>query len=437
MTRTIVVEHLGRIEGHAGITVTLDGDRIDRVQFDVFESMRLFEALVCGHPAAEVPGIVSRICSICSHSHVVTALQALERALGIAVSPQSDRLRELGFHGTAIESHSLHLFCLALPDFLHRASVVELAEIAPDAVAMALRLKKLGNTIQEVVGGRAVHPVNFALGGFGRLPSRDELLRLRGALGAGLDDCSRAVDVIRGISLPVVDTEPIRGAALVPRLGSYFFGDAVRLTDGRTLDVHAYRSLTNEHDVPHSTAKHSAESGRPYMVGALPRLLLNGARIRGRAREAWEALGPAGPCRNVLMNDVAQLVEIVFSVETALEIVDGFLSAGLTPEPLPSVVPHAGRGAAASEVPRGILFHSYELDDRGRVAAADVITPTAQNCAHLEEQFRAAVSAAPEVPDNDLRQRLEIIARAYDPCVSCSVHLIRTGPSHRAEGRVA
>lgn len=427
MSRTITVEHLGRIEGHAGITVTLDGTRVDRVQFDVFEGMRLFEALVLGHGVEEIPGIVSRICSICSHSHVVTALQALERAMGIEISAQTDRLRELGFHGTAIESHSLHLFCLALPDFLHRASVVELAEIAPDAVAMALRLKKLGNTIQEVVGGRAVHPVNFGLGGFGRLPSRDELLRLRGALTAGLDDCRRAVDVIRGVEIPDIDGEPIRFAAIAARDGSYFFGDTVRLGDGRTLDVRAYRSLTNEHVVRHSTAKHSLESGQPYMVGALARLALNGDRIGGRAREAWQALGPVEPYRNVLMNDVAQLIEIVFSVETALAIVDGFLDRGLTPEPLPALLPRAGHGAAATEVPRGILFHSYEIDERGRVTAADIITPTAQNCAHLEGQFRAAVAATPGAADDDLRRRLEIIARAYDPCVSCSVHVIRTG----------
>jgi sulfhydrogenase subunit alpha len=224
---------------------------------------------------------------------------------------------------------------------------------------------------------------------------------------------------------------------VVPRDGSYFFGDAVRLSDRPTLSVEAYRSLTNEHCVPYSTAKHSLESGRPYMVGALARLVLNGDRIRGRAREAWQALGPAIPCRNVLMNDVAQLVEIVFSVERALEIVDRLLGEGLTPEPLPDVLPRAGRGAAATEVPRGILFHSYEVDDRGRVAAADVITPTAQNCAHLEEQFRNAVATAPAAPDAELRQRLEIIARAYDPCVSCSVHVIRTGSSTRAGGRVA
>jgi sulfhydrogenase subunit alpha len=437
MTRTIVVEHLGRIEGHAGITVTLEDERVERVQFDVFEGIRLFEGLVHGHAIDEIPAIVSRICSICSHSHVVTALQALERAIGIEVSAQTDRLRELGFHGTAIESHSLHLFCLALPDFMHRASVVELAAVAPETVAMALRLKKLGNTIQEIVGGRAVHPVNFALGGFGRLPSHDDLLRLRAALTAGLDDCSRAVDVIGGLDIPALDTEPIRCAAVVPREGSYFFGDAVRLTDRPLLSVDQYRSLTNEHCVPHSTAKHSLESGRPYMVGALPRLLLNGDRIRGRARAAWQALGPAVPCRNVLMNDVAQLIEIVFSVETALGIVDGLLDDGLSPEPLPRLEPRAGRGAAASEVPRGILFHSYEVDDRGRIAAADVITPTAQNCAHLEQQFRAAVAAAPDASDAELGQRLEIIARAYDPCVSCSVHVIRKGSASRGGGRVA
>jgi sulfhydrogenase subunit alpha len=294
---------------------------------------------------------------------------------------------------------------------------------------MALRLKKLGNSIQEVVGGRAVHPVNFALGGFGRLPSRDDLVRLRDGLTAGLDDCARAVEVIRGIEIPVLDTAPIRSAALVTRGSSYFFGDAVRLSDGVTLDVQAYRSLTNEYCVPHSTARHSRESGRSYMVGALPRLVLNGSRIGGRAREAWNALGPVVPCRNVLMNDVAQLVEIIFSVEQALAIVDGLLDAGLVPESLPDPPRRAGHGVAATEVPRGILFHSYDIDERGRVAAADVITPTAQNCAHLEEQFRAAVAAMPAAAEDDLRQRLEIIARAYDPCVSCSVHVIRKGAS--------
>jgi sulfhydrogenase subunit alpha len=427
MTRTIVVDHLARIEGHAGITVTIDGDRVDQVQFDVFEGLRLFEGLVRGRPVVEVAGIVSRICAICSHGHAITALQALERALEVPVSPQTERLRELAFHGAAIESHALHVFCLALPDLLRHASVIELAGVAPEMVATALRLKKLGNTIQEVIGGRAVHPVSYAIGGFSRLPSGAELARLREALLAGLEDCEQAVQAVESIEVPAFAAESIRCAAIVPREGSWFFGDAIHLGAGRRIAVADYRTLTNERAVPHSTARHARVDGEPYMVGALPRLTLNGARVAGRARDAWNRLGPTVPCRNVVMNDVAQLVELVYSVEQARAIVEEMLERPLVPEPRRKYAPKAGRGAAASEVPRGLLFHSYEIDAQGRIAAADVITPTAQNCAHVEEQFRAAVRREPDAADDDLRHRLEIIARAYDPCVSCSVHVIRTG----------
>ena len=426
MTRTIVVDHLARIEGHAGITVTIDGGRVNDVHFDVFEGIRLFEGLVRGRPIVEVAGIVSRICAICSHGHAITALQALERALQIEVSPQTRRLRELVYHGSAIESHALHVFCLALPDFLNRASVIEVAGVAPDAVKTALRLKKLGNTIQEVIGGRAVHPVNYAIGGFCRVPTAEELRHLRDELTNGLHDCALAVDVLRGVDVPAVSSAPIRCAALVPREDSYFFGDEIRLGDEAVIPVDAYRTLTNERAVSHSTAKHSLAGGRPYMVGALARLALNGERITGRARDAWSALGPSLPCSNVVMNDIAQLVELVYSVEDALRIVETLLSDGIVAEPRRKIAPpRAGRGAAASEVPRGVLFHSYEVDDKGCIAAADVITPTAQNCSHLEEQFRAAVDAHPGKADDELRHTLEIIARAYDPCVSCSVHVIR------------
>ena len=426
MTRTIVVEHLARIEGHAGITVNVDDREVTDVRFDIFEGIRLFEGLVRGHDVAEVPGIVSRICAICSHGHAITALRALERALHVEVSPQSVRLRELAFHGAAIESHALHVFCLALPDFLQQASVIEMAAADPDTVRTALRLKKLGNTIQEIVGGRAVHPVNYVIGGFGRLPSTDDLLRLRTDLNIGLEDCSQVLRVLQGVEVPVFAAEPIRFAALVPDLDSYFFGETIRLHDGELVPVEAYRSVTRERSIPHSTARHSMAE-RPYMVGALARLALNGDRIDGRALEAWATLGPAAPLRNVVMNDIAQVIEVIYSIEHALELVERVLRDGLVAEAPAPFERRAGAAAAASEVPRGILFHQYEIDAAGRIAAADVVTPTAQNCAHVEEQFRAATRQSDGVADEDLRHRLEIIARAYDPCVSCSVHVVRAG----------
>lgn len=424
MTRTLVVEHLARIEGHAGISVELDGREIRHVRFDVIEGMRLFEGLVLGRDASEAPGIVSRICAICSHGHAITALRAIERALDVPVSRQTRRLRELVFHGSAIESHALHAFCLALPDFLGCASVIELARIDPTTVAAALRLKKLGNTIQEVIGGRAVHPVNYVIGGFGRLPSVDELLRLRDNLRSGIEDCASLTGVLTGIKVPMYAEEPVRFAAIVPEPESYFFGDTIRTDDGIVTAVSEYRDFTKERAVPHSTARHSM-SERPYMVGALARLAINGHLIDGRAQELWTALGPHPPLRNVVMNDIAQIVELVYSIEHALDIVNGLLDDGLAAEPVVAYTPKPAVAASASEVPRGTLFHEYQIDASGRIAGADVITPTAQNCAHVEEQFRATVRGAGESSDDDLRHRLEIVARAYDPCVSCSVHVIR------------
>ena len=425
MTATISVHHLARIEGHGGIKVVLDGRQVERVEFDVFEGIRLFEGLLRGRHAEEVPGIVSRVCAICSHGHAITALRALEKAMGVRISRQTARLRELAFLGAAIESHALHVFCLALPDLLGHPSVVSLAGVNPAAVGMALRLKKLGNTIQEIVGGRAVHPVNYVLGGFGRLPSTDDLLRLQAALEAGLKDCAAAVALLRTVALPAFVNEPVRCAALIPRDEAFFFGDTVRLSDGFEVPVGQYLTLTNERTVAHSHAKFSLHDNRSYMVGALARLSLHGDRIQGAAREAWNGVGLTVPSTNIVGNNLAQFVELVYSVEHALEIVTVLLARGIADEPPVQVEMQAGEGTAATEVPRGTLFHRYVLDADGCVVAADVITPTAQNFSNVEDQLRAAVRDGAGESDEVLRSRLEIVARAYDPCVSCSVHAIR------------
>ncbi len=430
MTRTITVDHLARVEGHGGIKVVLDGDQVRTVDFDVFEGIRLLEGLVRGRSAEDVTGIVSRICAICSHGHSITSLKALEAALKVEVTSQTRKLRDLAFQGANIESHALHVFVLALPDFLGYPSVISLAGVNPDAVALALRLKKLGNSIQEVIGGRAVHPVNYVIGGFGKVPSIEELLGLKKLLVAGLEDCARALELLRQTEVPSFVNAPIRCAALIPEDDAFFFGDTVQLSDGEDalrLPVQEYRALTNEYCVPHSHAKRSVHDGRSYMVGALPRLTVNGDRIGGMARKAWEELRLAVPSTNIVMNNIAQAVEMIFSVERALELVNELLDSGLASEAPARYETRASLGVAATEVPRGILFYSYQIDAEGRIAAADVITPTAQNLNHAEEQMRATVRQGIEAGASEdlLRHRLEVVARAYDPCISCSVHVIR------------
>jgi sulfhydrogenase subunit alpha len=283
----------------------------------------------------------------------------------------------------------------------------------------------LGNTIQEVIGGRAVHPVNYVIGGFGRLPSTDDLVGLKTALEAGQRDCAEALAVVRTVAIPAFVKESVRCAALIPQDDAFFFGDSVRLSDGYELPVDQYLALTNERAVAHSHAKVSLHDNRSYMVGALARLSLHGDRIQGKARDAWDAVGLVVPSTNILANNLAQFVELVYSVEHALDIVTDLLARGVANEPPVQVEIHAGEGTAATEVPRGTLFHRYVLDADGCVVAADVITPTAQNFSNVEDQFRATVRDGAGESDDVLRSRLEIVARAYDPCVSCSVHAIR------------
>lgn len=430
MTRTISVDHLARVEGHGGITVVLEGNEVKKVDYNIFEGIRLFEGLVRGRAVEDVTQICSRICAICSHGHSITSLQALENALGITVTPQTRKLRDLAYQGANIESHSLHVFVLALPDLMGHPSAISLAAVAPDAVKLALRLKKLGNTVQEVLGGRAIHPVNYVIGGFGKVPTTDQLLSLKEQLKEGLEDCKRALDVLLTVPIPDFVNEPIRCAALAPEDEAFFFGNTIEILDGATrkrIPVSDYRTFTNEHLVAHSHAKRSLFEGRSYMVGALARLTLNGDRIQGLARQVMEALKLKFPCANIVMNNIAQVVELVYSVEHALDLIQELFEAGYAAEtPVPYEV-KACAGAAATEVPRGTLFYSYEIDSKGLIAGADVITPTAQNFNNVEDQMRATVTQGlgAGASDDTIAQRLQIVARAYDPCISCSVHLVR------------
>ncbi|MGC8917304.1 MAG: Ni/Fe hydrogenase subunit alpha [Thermoanaerobaculum sp.] len=429
--RTVVIPHLGRVEGHGGIFVRVEGNRVSQVEMDIYEGSRYYEALLKGKHFGEVQGIITRICAICSASHTVTALQALERALGVEVSERVHDLRGLLLLGATIESHALHVFALALPDFLGYESVIAMAGKYREEVIHALKLKQLGNRIQELIGGRAVHPVNTLVGGFGKLPSHRELESLRKDLQASLPVLDHFVDLAASIPLPEVAQAPTVYVALRPYQEAFRFrGVSICTSRGEEFPLESYRDVIREFTVEHSHAKHAAlEAGETYMVGSLARLKLWGHYLQGRARKAMEKLIPDPSSDNPLLNNWAQLVELVHAVERSLEICDELLGR---PEEAKDLVPYQvkpGRGIGAIEVPRGTLFHEYELDDQGRVVAANVITPTAQNLANLERDLRAAVEQAlsrdPHVSDKSLKLQLEMVARAYDPCISCSVHLLR------------
>jgi sulfhydrogenase subunit alpha len=429
MTGTIVIEHLARVEGHGGITVELDGDTVSAVRFDVFEGARLLEPLLRGKRFDEVAPTISRICSICSVAHTLTSLKATENAFDVHVSPQTELLRELMFRGESIESHALHLFLLAAPDYLNYPSAIAMATDKPAPVLLGLRLKKLGNLIQEIVGGRAIHPVNALPGGFGKPPSVDQLIELRSGLMQGMADSDAVIDMMA--SLPAADfchSDTVYAALRSPNLDSYYAGDEVMaVSDGNRAIVHAadYKSLTNEQSLPHSHAKHSNFRGKPFMVGSLARLTVNPRRLTGRLAVAMKRLKFLLPADNPMENNKAQALELISDVERALEIIEQLLRAGVKDERPVPIHPRAGTGTAITEAPRGMLIHSYTYDAEGRIAAADVITPTALNAASMELHFRRTVEQCADREEATLAKRLQMIARAYDPCISCSVHLVR------------
>jgi sulfhydrogenase subunit alpha len=419
------------VEGHGGIRVVVTDSGVTDVNMDIHEGSRYYEKLLVGKNFRDVQGIITRICAICSADHTVVALAALESALGVRVSERTSALRGLLLRGAAIESHALHVFALALPDFLGFDSVLAMAQRFPDEVAFALRLKQLGNHIQAVVGGRAVHPINTLVGGFGKLPSHRVIESLRHDLKESRGPLLGAVEMVSSIDVPGWAAQPTLFVALRPRGSDFGFrGDVICTSKGTEYPIEAYRDSVREFTVEHSTARHAAlESGETYMVGSLARLRLWGDRLVGAAKQSLDVLFPQGVTENVLLNTRAQLVETVYCVESAIQFCDSYLALDEVESELQDVEARAGRGIGAIEAPRGTLFHEYELDDDGVVIAANVVTPTAQNLANVERDLRHAgdqLQRAGGVSDAELKRGFEMVARAYDPCISCSVHLVRT-----------
>jgi sulfhydrogenase subunit alpha len=401
------------------------------VNMDIFEGSRYYEALLKGRNFLEVQGIITRVCAICSASHTVAALTALEKALGIEVSDRVHQLRGLLVLGATVESHALHVFALALPDFLGHDSVISMASAHPAEVAFALKLKQLGNRVQELVGGRAIHPINTLVGGFGQLPRSDDLRSIRNDLAAALDPLMGLVDLCATLEVPGWAAQDTVYVALKPYEEAFRFrGDVLCTSRGEEYPVEQYREVVREFTVEHSHAKHSAlATGETYMVGSLARLKLWGHLLRGRARESFEKLFPRGVVDNALLNNWAQLVELVHAVEHGITVCDRLLEMPPAETEMVEYEVRAGRGVGALEVPRGTLFHEYELDAEGRVVSANVITPTAQNLANVERDMRQAVEKMLEtdrqMKEPMLKMGLEMVARAYDPCISCSVHVVR------------
>jgi sulfhydrogenase subunit alpha len=434
--RTIKVEALTRVEGEGGLYIRLIGERIEDVKLSIYEPPRFFEAFLNGRPLEEVPDITARICGICPVAYQMSSVHALEAALGVTISPEIRRLRRLLYCGEWIESHALHMHLLHAPDFIGVDSGIELAEHFPDEVNRGLRLKKHGNELLEALGGRAIHPINVAVAGFYRAPKKDDLLKLLPDFEWGLE---AAIDTTRWFSklnFPNF-TRPYDMVALQhPDEYAMNEGD-VASTSGLVVPVTEYEKHYDEFHVEHSTALHSGRvtggqmtgEKRPdgsvthasYHVGPLARVNLNLERLKPRARRLADEVDIDWPCWNPFQSIVARGVELVHAYEEAIEIIRAYKPFA------PSRIAYdhaAGSGCAATEAPRGLIYHRYEVDDDGRVTFAKIVPPTSQNQQQIEDDLRDWLPHIMEQDDCRVARSCERLVRCYDPCISCSTHFL-------------
>jgi len=417
----LTIEHVARIEGHGNITVNVEDGVVSEVRMDVIEPARFFESMVAGRRFDEAPLITSRICGICSPNHVITSIKAIEAALGVEVSERTAMLRKLLVYGSYLQNHATHLYILAAPDYVGLPSVFPLAETMPDVVARALRLKKLGNDLTTLVGGRPVHPVTAVIGGFTSEPDAAALASYRDLLLGVVDDAMATVELFGSFQVPDFATAGEMLALRADDDYAIYDGDTVAFDAGWRRPASEYRSFITEATVGHSNAKHSTVDGRPFLVGSVARANINADKLNEAGQRALTASGLVLPTRNPFHMNLLQAVELADASARCAGYIEELLEMGGTAAPVPVRV-RAGEGGSATEAPRGTLYHSYAIDDDGIVTHGDVITPTAQNLANIEADMRAFAATVADRPAAEFELLIEELVRSYDPCLSCSVH---------------
>ncbi len=419
--RSLSVAGLARVEGEGAMHVHVAGGTVTDVQLEIYEPPRFFEALLVGRAYTEAPDITARICGICPVAYQMSACQAIESATQSTVDGSIADLRRLLYCGEWIESHALHIYLLHAPDFLGYEDAVSMARDHRPVVERGLSIKKAGNELLTVLGGRAIHPVNVKVGGFYRAPAPAELRALVPALEKARDDALSTVDWVAGFEVPDF-THDHELLALV-RPGTYAIERGTPTTDrGLSFPVPAFEEYVIEEQVPHSTALHARLAGRGrYLTGPVARYTLSHEWLSPVAKEAARRAGLGADCRNPFRSIVVRAVELVYALDEALRLIEAY-----EPPPRPSVEVPArdGIGYGATEEPRGVLFHRYRLAADGSIASARIVPPTAQNQASIEDDLRRFVQDRLDLDDHRLTHDCEQAIRNYDPCISCATHFL-------------
>ena len=418
----IDVHHIARVEGHGNIHITVRDGELIEAEWQVVETPRFFEAILRGRPHDMAPTLTSRICGICSIGHTLASLRAVERAMQVRVPKNAQLLRLLAKHGETIQSHILHLFFLAAPDLLGVGSVIPLTKSHPEVIALALRLKGLANDMCDLIAGRTTHPVSLVVGGLSKAPEKKQLEMLKLTIQERFSDVMATVDIFKTLSMPdfVRETEfvSLKGKGKYPWIG----GDLIS-TDGVLKAEDDYLAMTNEYKEDFTTSKFTRLSRESFAVGALARFNNNHKLLHKKAKETAQALCLKPVNNNPYMNNIAQLVECYHVMLESIEIIDKLLDSN------PGNICNRynitdGEGVGAVEVPRGILYHHYIIDKKGTIAKANCVIPTTQNNANIHHDLAELVTQQINLGKNDkeVTKLCEMLVRAYDPCISCSVH---------------
>jgi sulfhydrogenase subunit alpha len=420
--RDIGVAALARVEGEGALHVAVHDGIVTAAELNIFEPPRFFEALLRGRRHTEAPDLTSRVCGICPVAYQMSACQAVEDACGVAVDERVEALRRLLYCGEWIQSHALHVYLLHAPDFLGCQDAVELADRDRQSVQRGLDLKRTGNLLMETIGGRAVHPVNVRIGGFYRAPHSDAIRGLIEPLRRARDQALATVEWVSHFEFPDIESD-YRFVALSRPDRYPVESGRVASSDGLNTDPSGFAELVVEEQLPHSTALHARLDGRgSYLTGPLARYALSSSALPELAHQAAAAarLGPV--CRNPFRSIVVRSVELVFACDEALRLAESYEP----PDPPAAEVPPAARtGTGATEAPRGLLLHRYELDADGIIRAARILPPTSQNQAVIEEDLKRVVQTSLELTDEELTWRCEQAIRNHDPCISCAAHFLQ------------
>jgi sulfhydrogenase subunit alpha len=425
----IEVHHVTRVEGHGNIYVNVRKGIVERCEWNISEAPRFFEAMVMGRKWNELHHITSRICGICSIGHTLASLRATELAMGIPISDQDLKLRKLALHAENMQSHLLHLGFLVLPDLMGVGSVIPLASSNPKELKTVLHLHRNANEMSNLMCGRTTHPQRLIPGGFSKIPSIKELKEFRKKLKDSIPELQAVAELFKSLAprFPDFARETEFIALTKPDEYALYDGD-IASTDTGTAPANEYLSFANEYVVPTSTAKRSKHVRESYMVGALARLNINYNKLSPIAKKVAEMFGLKPICHNPFMNNVAQLVEVVHNVEDSIRLIDELEAAGLQSQPdynNPEIKVKAGRGVGAVEVPRGILFHDYTYNEKGICTKANCVIPTNQNHGNIELDLKALLPKVLDKTEKDIELSLEMLVRAYDPCISCSAHAVK------------